>query len=101
MPVAVVLAKREFECWLIAAAESLAGYAGLRNDLQAPVDPESIRGAKEWLTERMSGSGSYSPTLHQPALALRFDLGMARRSDSFDKLSRVVEQLVLAAPDAW
>src|ERR1022692_2216324 len=52
-PVGVVLAKREFENWFIAVAESIAGYAGLRPDLTAPPNPESIRGAKEWLHRNM------------------------------------------------
>jgi hypothetical protein len=52
-PVGVVLAKREFESWFIAAAESIAGHSGLRPDLTAPTDPESIRGAKEWLRRNM------------------------------------------------
>ncbi len=55
MPVAVVVAKSEFESWFVAAAESIAGKAGLPVDLQHPLDPESIRGAKEWLTQRMFG----------------------------------------------
>lgn len=45
----VVLAKREFEAWFLAAAESLRGWRGLPETLEAPGDPEAIRGAKEWL----------------------------------------------------
>ena len=100
-PVAVVLAKCEFETWFIAAAESLAGRIGLPADLQPPHNPETIRGAKEWLTERMHGSRSYSPTLDQPVLAQHFDLDSALRSDSFAKLRREVERLLNEAPDAW
>ena len=36
LPIAVVLAKHEFEAWFLAAAESLRGYKGLKNDLAPP-----------------------------------------------------------------
>ena len=57
--IAVVLAKREFEAWFLAAAESLRGYKGLKNDLESPSNPEEIRGAKEWLGQQMEGTGTY------------------------------------------
>ena len=47
LPIAVVLAKREFEAWFLAAAESLRGKLGLPGNLESPGDPEGIRGAKE------------------------------------------------------
>ena len=53
MQISVVLAKREYEAWFIAAAESLGGQCGLSQDLVADPNPESIRGAKEWLSRRM------------------------------------------------
>ena len=94
-PIAVVLAKREFEGWLLAAAESLRGERGLPDNLQPPADPEVIRGAKEWLTGRMTAGRVYSPTLDQPALSARFDLDLAReRSESFDKFYRDTVALI-------
>jgi uncharacterized protein DUF4276 len=96
LPIGLVLAKREFEAWFIAAAESLRGKRGLSSMLTAPEDPESIRGAKEWLTARMSGSRHYVETLDQPALAAIFDLDLARRAPSFEKLWREVAVLLRA-----
>lgn len=94
-PIAVVLAKREFEGWLLAAAESLRGQRGLPDNLQPPADPEAIRGAKEWLTGRMVAGRAYSPTLDQPALSACFDLDLAReRSESFDKFYRDTVALI-------
>ena len=94
-PIAVVLAKREFEGWLLAAAESLRGQRGLPDNLQPPADPEAIRGAKEWLTGRMTAGRAYSPTLDQPALSARFDLDLARTSSqSFDKFYRDTVALI-------
>lgn len=91
----IVLAKREFECWFIAAAESIAGHRGLRADLNSPPDPEAIGGAKRWLARHIVGSRSYRETRDQPALVEIFDLGMAReRAPSFDKFVRDVESLL-------
>ena len=66
--IAVVLAKHEFEAWFLAAAESLRGRRGLRNDLNPPDNPEGIRGAKEGLSHQMENSRTYSETRDQPAL---------------------------------
>ena len=92
----VVLAKCEYEAWFIAAADSLRGTRGISNTANVPPDPESIRGAKEWLRARMSGP--YSPTADQAALTARFDMTAARRrSPSFDKMWRAVSALMLSA----
>jgi len=98
MSVAVVLAKRKFEAWFLAAAESLAGHRGLAADLRAPPDPEAIRGAKEWLSARMQGASAYSETLDQPALAAVLNLDRARRAASFDKFFRELVRLLSTTP---
>lgn len=91
----VVMAKREYESWFIAAAESLAGQRGLRRDIRSPAEPEAIRGAKEWLRQHMEEGRKYSETLDQPALTAQFDLDMARRrADSFDKCYREIVRLL-------
>jgi len=46
LPIAVVLAKHEFEAWFLATAESLRGQKGLGNNIHPPNDPEAIRDAK-------------------------------------------------------
>src|SRR5207253_829080 len=74
IPTRVVLAHREWECWYLGAISSLAGRRGLRANLQPPIDPEAVGGAREWLARHMEGSRSYSETLDQPALAALFDL---------------------------
>lgn len=94
LPISVVLAKREFEAWFIASAESVAGRCGLPAHLQAPGNPEDIRGAKEWLTQQMTGGRAYSPTVDQPALAKLFDLSRARHADSFEKFHRDVHRIL-------
>lgn len=94
LPLTVVLAKHEFESWFLAAAESLRGHGGLRDNLQVPNNPEAIRGAKEWLSKRMEDAGTYHPTVDQPALTACFDLNQARRADSFDKCNRDIVNLL-------
>ena len=100
LPIAVVLAKREFESWFIASIESLAGHTGFPAQVQAPQDPESIRGAKEWLTQQMQGGRSYSPTLDQPTLARVFSMETALQTDSFSKCHRDLSRILLELSEA-
>lgn len=85
--VSVVCANREFEAWFIASAESLSGRRGLLVAAgDSWRDPDTIRGAKEWLSARIA-DGRYRETTDQPAFAAVMDLEMAhRRSRSFMKL---------------
>lgn len=89
---AVVFADREYEAWFLAAATSLAGRRGLRNEINAPAAPDRIRDAKGWLTEHMV-RGSYHPVADQAPLTAVFDLtAAAERSRSFRKLLKVVDE---------
>jgi hypothetical protein len=100
VPVSVVLARHEFESWFLAAMESLSGTRGLRPHLTTVDEPEAIRDAKGFLTDRMEGSRAYSPVLDQPALTAAFDMELARkRSDSFDKCWREVVRLFQTSLD--
>lgn len=84
----VVLAKREYEAWFLAAARSVAGQRMIAKHAEPPSEPESVRGAKEWLSGRMPPGRAYSPTSDQPALTAIFDMQAARAAPSFDKLWR-------------
>lgn len=95
LPVAVVLANKEFEAWFLGAKESLRGRRGIRDDAVAPNDPEEIRGAKERLSQNMEGK-RYLEVDDQPAFASVVDLELAeRRCPSFEKLVRDLKALVL------
>ncbi len=94
LSISVVLAKREYEAWFLAAAESLRGRRGLPDDLLSPPDPEAVRGAKEWLSERMPRNFGYAETTDQPAMTEIFDLDAARRADSFDKCYREIVRML-------
>ena len=91
----VVLARREYEAWFLAAADSIAGLRGLPSDLTPPANAESIRNAKGWLTSSMPPGRAYKETRDQPALTSLFELATARRgAPSFDKMWRTVTQLL-------
>ena len=94
LPIAVVLAKHEFEAWFLAAAESLQGQRGLKNELHSPDNPEAIRGAKEWLRQQMQTGKTYRSRRDQPALTALFDIEQARQADSFDKCYRDITRLL-------
>jgi hypothetical protein len=94
LPIAVVLAKCEFEAWFLAAAESLRGKRGLNNVLGPPDNPEEIGDAKGWLSRQMTGNRTYSPTADQPGLTAQFDLNQARNAASFDKCYRDIVYLI-------
>jgi hypothetical protein len=94
LPIAVVLANREFEAWYLAAKESLRGFRGVRDDAVAPASPDAISDAKGELSRNMAGN-RYLEVDDQPAFAEHFDLEMAAgRSGSFRKLLREIERLV-------
>ena len=94
IPISVVLAKKEFESWFLASAESLRGIRGLPKLLNPPKNPETIRGAKEWLSNRMPVGSRYAETTDQPAFTAKFDMKAAMRSDSFDKCHREIVKLL-------
>ena len=91
--ISLVLAHQEFEAWFLAAASSLKGMCGLRQEIEDHSNPESIHGCKEWLETWMPFSSKYSETVDQPALSAVFDLSLARKAPSFDKFCREVEQI--------
>jgi hypothetical protein len=74
LPCQVVMATREYEAWFLGALESLK-QMGVMDRAFCERDPESIRGAKEWLSAHMHGG--YSPTAHQVSLTSRLDLQLA------------------------
>lgn len=89
----VVIANREYESWLIAAAPSLASKRGLPDTLPQPEASESIRDAKGWLSKHMVAAtgNAYSPVLDQAALTAIVDLEAAlARSRSLRKLEKCI-----------
>ncbi|MBI4567993.1 MAG: DUF4276 family protein [Planctomycetes bacterium] len=87
----VVLAKREYESWFLAAARSLRGVAGLKADTDPPADSTAIRGAKEWLTNHMNGT--YDEITHQVVFTRKFGFEEARGNPSFDRALQRIRAL--------
>lgn len=76
LTVSVVIAKKEYEAWFLAAAKSLAGQRGLSDQLDPPLDPESIGGAGV-----ADGQNAERPEL----LANQASVGVLRADGSFGR----------------
>lgn len=84
----VVIAVRELEAWFCGSAASLMGSGYLRPTAVPPLNPETIRDAKGWISDNKS-SGTYVSTIDQPRLAAVFSLHDAEaQCSSFAKLRR-------------
>jgi hypothetical protein len=95
--IVVILANREFEAWLLAAAASLAGHRGLPAHLSARDHPEALLAPKEWLARQMPRG--YSEILDQPALTSVMDLEQAEgRAPSFAKLVHDLGRVLATLP---
>lgn len=110
IPCVVVMAHREYEAWFLASVESLRGRCGIRNDANAPANPETPRGAKEALESLMAHGASYHETADQVSLTAQFDMATAyRRSRSFRRMASAFGALLEAEgaasgtwpPAAW
>lgn len=97
---------KEFESWIAAIADKLAGLPlqdgrkGIKPGTAALDESqrETKRGAKEWLKKRLSAG--YTETIDQPALTelLIEHLDTLReRMRSFRRLEHAIEQLITAA----
>jgi Domain of unknown function (DUF4276) len=100
LPVAVVLAEREFEGWLLGSKESLRAVRGIAANAVAPPNPQAIRDAKGELSRNMAGGRRYIAVDDQPALVESLDLDLAaERCSSFKRLVRAVGGLRGAGTD--
>ncbi len=95
LPVAVVLAKKEFEAWFLGCLESFRGFMGIPVDAATPDNPENLGG--KGTLKRFCQGMKYTPSVHQSEFASRMDLSLCReRCPSFDKFFRDVAALVNA-----
>ena len=90
----IIVIPREYECWIIAALESLQGVRGIGGNAASPQHPEQVKDAKGYITRQMEGSGRYQPTTDQAALSQLVDLyAIRRRCPSFCRLISKIESL--------
>jgi len=101
--VACVFARQEYESWLIAGIEHLAGKTlpngcTVPGNITSPSDnlEENPRNAKGWLNKSIKGG--YRPTRDQAALTQLLDLQVIRKREmrSFQRLEAAVAELVEA-----
>lgn len=90
--ISCVIANVEYETWFVAAADSLDDYLNVPADDPSVRRPEAGRCGKKWIERHFRGV-RYSPTVDQPRMTARMDLGLCRqRSPSFDKLCRELQR---------
>lgn len=99
IPVAIVVAKCEFEAWFLASLPTIAGRSVLgRPGIIAGTtcdDPEAIGDVKGWIGRHMPGSRTYKETFDQSPMAAMIDTGIAQyNSRSFRRLWKAVRELV-------
>ena len=70
----IIVIPREYECWFIAALESLRGVHGIIQEATSHNYPEAVRNPKAILTDWMEGSSAYHETADQPAFTEKIDL---------------------------
>jgi hypothetical protein len=105
-PIGVVIARREFEAWFLAAFPgsrfrdglSAQGFILTRRSLPRGTEVEAIADCKAYVA-RLIGLKKYEPTIHQPKLTklLPFTAEMTRRSRSFRKLLKELGALLAQA----
>jgi hypothetical protein len=98
--ISLVLAHHEYEAWFLASASSLRGCCSLSDNIEDHPTPEEVQDCKVWLEAFMPRTSKYSETADQAALTALFDIGLALRTPSFDKLYRDFKRLCLEAKAA-
>lgn len=105
-PIGVVVARREYEAWFLAAfaaggfRQSLAerGFRLERQSLPRGMDVEEVADCKSRIAG-LIGLKKYEETVYQPQLTaiLPYAPGMTQRSRSFRKLLKELHQLLMQA----
>lgn len=95
LPMAVVVANREYEAWFLANFQAIQIRGGFSAQARYPIHahPESHAGCKGLMAKLMGCS--YEETVHQLLLTdlMGFRPGACRRSPSYGKLMRDLEKL--------
>lgn len=98
-PVAIVVAMRTFEAWILASIETIAsaGICSLQRNTRPPSNPETVQDPKKWLERRMK-SPPYKETKHQAIMTEELDFSLAsKNSRSFCQLTKALDRLVQVA----
>lgn len=94
-PVAIVVARWEYEAWFLASLETVGPALGVPEGYSFVEDVETVRGVKEWFNTHLPDNRRYTVTLDQPSMTGYLDLDLvARRSRSFRRLEHALQQLI-------
>lgn len=102
VPVAVVVARWEFEAWFLASLETIAGskkggLSGLPATARYSGAVEECRSPKDWLNQRLPHQHRYLETRDQARLANLLDPELAQqRSRSFRRLGHALEEILVS-----
>lgn len=95
-PFEVAFMVKEFETLFLCDAESTRSvFRSIPAHMDFPTNPETIRGAKEWLSNAMPKGVSYKPTVHQGKVSAALNLNtLAENSPSFIHLDHALQRLI-------
>jgi|CXWL01.1.fsa_nt_gi hypothetical protein len=94
VPLSFAFFVREYESLFLAEQQCLVSQLGVPATSRFPDDPESIRGAKEYISRLMPAGLAYKESVHQARLTGHIDLNEARRtSRSFRHLEKALVEL--------
>lgn len=98
-PVEFALMVKEFESLFLSDHESTRQlFPDIPAKTAWPVDAESVRGAKEWISKARPKGLAYKETVHQVKLVHQLDLDRLReRSPSFQRFEQAVLRLLEVA----
>jgi len=94
VPIAFAFFVKEYESLFLAEKKCLISQLGVPANATFPQDPESIRGAKQYISSLTPNGVAYKETVHQARLTGHLDIDEARRtSRSFRHLEKVLIEL--------
>ncbi|KQY88848.1 hypothetical protein ASD35_15065 [Pelomonas sp. Root1444] len=96
MPVRFAFMVKEFESLFLAdEATTRQVLKSIPLDAAFPSTPESIRGAKEWLSKALPKGQAYKETIHQDRISSQLSLEVLRKtSASFNRFERSLLDLI-------
>ncbi|GEM_PF-2764946 len=95
-PVAIVVANRMFESWVIGSFEEMVRYGvcTVCKTVTIPDDVESIHKPKQWLEVTMS-EPPYVPEIHQESFSMFIDFNLVKqRCRSFRRFCKTLDELL-------
>lgn len=101
-PIKIAFLVKEYETlFLHDEAATRSVFTDIPKNAAFPANPETIRGAKEWLSKQRPSGKAYKETVHQEKITARLNLeNLREKSRDFAHLERAVISLInLPLPD--